>query len=202
MPRSPRRSCGRVYLFRGALGPIFSREMDRLTKRLEEAGIRADVYEFTLCRLIAFRDDAAPITSPTVRGHRCSDALVKAYLALTKGLISHKIPASTARRGGRLELQVLPSKRHSLALRDIAKLSCDLLVGPGDLTGVSERCRNKFGPSRDKGRDRYSRLNQALSVPLPMVSARASAPCETRSPLARAFLSSRSLIADHHLMLD
>ena len=57
----------RVYLFRGALGPIFSRGMDRLTKRLEEASIRADVYEFTICRLIAdqairdFRDNGAPI---------------------------------------------------------------------------------------------------------------------------------------------
>jgi PGAP1-like protein/LysM domain len=57
----------RVYLFRGALGPIFSRGMDRLTKRLEEAGIRADVYEFTICRLIAdqairdYRDNPAPI---------------------------------------------------------------------------------------------------------------------------------------------
>ena len=60
----------RVYLFRGALGPIFSRGMDRLTKRLEEAGIRADVYEFTLCRLIAFRDDPAPITSPTAAACR------------------------------------------------------------------------------------------------------------------------------------
>ena len=43
----------RVYLFRGALGPIFSRGMDRLTDRLQKAGIRADVYEFTICRLIA-----------------------------------------------------------------------------------------------------------------------------------------------------
>ena len=57
----------RVYLFRGALGPIFSRGMDRLTNRLQKAGIRADVYEFTICRLIAdqairdFRDDAVPI---------------------------------------------------------------------------------------------------------------------------------------------
>ena len=57
----------RVYLFRGALGPIFSRGMDRLTKRLQDAGIRADVYEFTICRLIAdqairdYRDAAAPI---------------------------------------------------------------------------------------------------------------------------------------------
>jgi Alpha/beta hydrolase family/LysM domain len=57
----------RAYLFRGALGPIFSRGMDGLTKRLEQAGIQADVYEFTICRLIAaqairdFRADPAPI---------------------------------------------------------------------------------------------------------------------------------------------
>src|SRR5882724_7526167 len=58
---------GRAYLFRGALGPIFSRGMDRLTERLEQAGIRANVYEFTICRLIAefairdYRESAAPI---------------------------------------------------------------------------------------------------------------------------------------------
>jgi predicted alpha/beta-hydrolase family hydrolase len=58
---------GRAYLFRGALGPIFSRGMDRLTERLEQAGIRANVYEFTICRLIAeqairdYRNDPAPI---------------------------------------------------------------------------------------------------------------------------------------------
>ena len=58
---------GRVYLFRGALGPIFSRGMDRLAKRLREVGITADVYEFTLCRLIAaqairdYQDNPAPI---------------------------------------------------------------------------------------------------------------------------------------------
>ncbi len=58
---------GRAYLFRGALGPIFSRGMDRLTERLEQAGIKADVYEFTICSLIAdraireYRDDPAPI---------------------------------------------------------------------------------------------------------------------------------------------
>jgi predicted alpha/beta-hydrolase family hydrolase len=57
----------RAYLFRGALGPIFSRGMDRLTERLEQAGITADVYEFTICRLIAetamreYRRDPAPI---------------------------------------------------------------------------------------------------------------------------------------------
>jgi LysM domain len=45
----------RAYLFRGALGPFFSRGIDRLTERLEEAGITANVYEFTICRLIAAR---------------------------------------------------------------------------------------------------------------------------------------------------
>jgi pimeloyl-ACP methyl ester carboxylesterase len=41
--------------------------MDRLTEKLQAAGIRADVYEFTICRLIAdqairdYRDDGAPI---------------------------------------------------------------------------------------------------------------------------------------------
>lgn len=57
----------RAYLFRGALGPIFSRGMDRLTERLEQAGIRANVYEFTICRLIAelairdYRESPAPV---------------------------------------------------------------------------------------------------------------------------------------------
>ena len=58
---------GRAYLFRGALGPFFSRGIDRLTDRLEEAGVTANVYEFTICRLIAdqaiheYREDPAPI---------------------------------------------------------------------------------------------------------------------------------------------
>jgi hypothetical protein len=57
----------RVYLFRGALGPIFSRGIDALTKRLQQTGVWADVYEFTICRLIAdqamrdYRGDPVPI---------------------------------------------------------------------------------------------------------------------------------------------
>jgi hypothetical protein len=57
----------RAYLFRGALGPIFSRGMDRLTERIEQVGITADVYEFTICRLIAagaireYRENPQPI---------------------------------------------------------------------------------------------------------------------------------------------
>jgi pimeloyl-ACP methyl ester carboxylesterase len=63
-PTVPR---GRVYLFRGALGLIFSRGMDRLTEKIQRAGIAADVYEFTVCNLImataieTYRQDPAPI---------------------------------------------------------------------------------------------------------------------------------------------
>jgi hypothetical protein len=59
---------GRVYLFRGALGLIFSRGMDKLAKRVEEAGVPVDVNEFTVCLFVAeraireYRQDPAPIT--------------------------------------------------------------------------------------------------------------------------------------------
>jgi thioesterase domain-containing protein len=58
---------GRAYLFRGALGPIFSRGMDRLADEIENAGIPASVYEFTICGLVAggavreYRQDPRPI---------------------------------------------------------------------------------------------------------------------------------------------
>ena len=58
---------GRAYLFRGALGPFFSRGIDRLGERLDEVGITNHVYEFTICRLIAaqaiddYREDPQPI---------------------------------------------------------------------------------------------------------------------------------------------
>jgi LysM repeat protein len=49
---SPIQPQGRVYLFRGALGLIFSRGMDKLAARIERSGITANVYEFTICGLI------------------------------------------------------------------------------------------------------------------------------------------------------
>ncbi len=58
---------GRAYLFRGALGPIFSRGMDALTEKIQRAGITADVYEFTICELVAswaiddYKKDPQPI---------------------------------------------------------------------------------------------------------------------------------------------
>lgn len=57
----------KVYIFRGALGPIFSTGMDRLAEKLEAAGFWARVYEFTLCDLIElqvekdYREQPAPI---------------------------------------------------------------------------------------------------------------------------------------------
>jgi predicted secreted protein len=57
----------RVYLFRGALGPLFSTGMDRLAEKIEKAGFWASVYEFTLCDLIAlqvaknYRQEGGPI---------------------------------------------------------------------------------------------------------------------------------------------
>ena len=84
----------RVYLFRGALGPIFSRGMDRLTDRLQKAGIRADVYEFTICRLIAdqairdYRDNAAPIV---LIGHSMGGLCALTFAGILK---SENIPVS------------------------------------------------------------------------------------------------------------
>jgi pimeloyl-ACP methyl ester carboxylesterase len=84
----------RAYLFRGALGPIFSRGIDRLTNRLQKAGIRADVYEFTICRLIAdravrdFRDDPAPIT---LIGHSMGGLCALTFAGI---LQSENIPVS------------------------------------------------------------------------------------------------------------
>jgi LysM repeat protein len=57
----------KVYLFRGALGPIFSTGMDRLAEKIEKAGFQANVYEFTLCDFIesrvanAYREQPGPI---------------------------------------------------------------------------------------------------------------------------------------------
>jgi hypothetical protein len=57
----------KVYLFRGALGPLFSTGMDRLAEKIEHAGFQARVYEFTLCDLIelqvakSYREEPAPI---------------------------------------------------------------------------------------------------------------------------------------------
>src|SRR3954471_12441246 len=54
----------KIYLFRGAMGPIFSTGMDRLSEKLTQADFSADVYEFTICRLIGSRAIASYKEAP------------------------------------------------------------------------------------------------------------------------------------------
>src|ERR1700761_2944201 len=78
----------RAYLFRGALGPIFSRGIDHLTERLEDAGITSNVYEFTICRLIAaqaiheYRENPAPII---LIGHSMGGFCVVKFAEILEG---------------------------------------------------------------------------------------------------------------------
>jgi len=86
----------RAYLFRGALGPIFSRGMDHLAEEIENAGTPANVYEFTICRLIAesaireYRKDPALII---LIGHSMGGFCV---LKFSEMLQAENIPVSLA----------------------------------------------------------------------------------------------------------
>src|SRR5277367_4731375 len=86
----------RAYLFRGALGPIFSRGMDHLAEEIENTGIPANVYEFTICRLIAesaireYREDPALIV---LIGHSMGGFCV---LKFSEMLQAENIPVSLA----------------------------------------------------------------------------------------------------------
>jgi hypothetical protein len=86
----------RAYLFRGALGPIFSRGMDQLAERIEKAGIPADVNDFTICRLIGesaireYRKDPALII---LIGHSMGGYCV---LQFSEMLQAQGIPVSLA----------------------------------------------------------------------------------------------------------
>jgi hypothetical protein len=86
----------RAYLFRGALGPIFSRGMDHLAERIEKAGIPADVDEFAICNLVAeraireYREDPALII---LIGHSMGGYCV---LKFSEMLQAQGIPVSLA----------------------------------------------------------------------------------------------------------
>jgi LysM domain len=86
----------RAYLFRGALGPIFSRGMDHLAEEIENAGVPANVYDFTICRLIAenaireYRGDPALIV---LIGHSMGGFCV---LKFSEMLQAENIPVSFA----------------------------------------------------------------------------------------------------------
>jgi hypothetical protein len=84
----------RVYLFRGALGPIFSRGMDSLQEQIERAGVTANVYEFTICDLIIkraieqYRQDPVPIV---LIGHSMGG---RCGLMFAEALEAENIPVS------------------------------------------------------------------------------------------------------------
>jgi hypothetical protein len=86
----------RAYLFRGAIGLIFSRGMDHLAEEIENAGIPANVYEFTICQLIAesaireYRKDPALII---LIGHSMGGFCV---LKFSEMLQAENIPVSLA----------------------------------------------------------------------------------------------------------
>jgi hypothetical protein len=86
----------RAYLFRGALGPIFSRGMDHLAEEIEKTGVPATVDEFTICRLIAqsaireYRKDPALII---LIGHSMGGFCV---LEFSQMLQAQNIPVSLA----------------------------------------------------------------------------------------------------------
>jgi pimeloyl-ACP methyl ester carboxylesterase len=85
---------GRAYLFRGAMGLIFSRGMDRLTEKIQRAGVTASVYEFTVCDLVTaaaiakYRQDPAPII---LIGHSMGG---RCALEFSEKLRDEGIPAS------------------------------------------------------------------------------------------------------------
>lgn len=104
----------RVYLFRGAMGLIFSRGMDALAAKLRRAGVTANVYEFTLCHLVSsaaidnYRRDPAPfVLIGHSMGGRCAlqfadelkDAGIPASLVVTidPAHLSPDVPSNVER---------------------------------------------------------------------------------------------------------
>ncbi|MCP3464410.1 LysM domain-containing protein [Bradyrhizobium sp. CCGUVB23] len=125
----------RIYLFRGALGPIFSTGMDRLAERLTEAGFKADVYEFTICRLVAqraisaYREQPAPIV---LMGHSmgglCSIIFAE-MLAEEKIPVSLVITIDPAHATGNVPLNV--ERFINIYLSDSVLGGGDVIAEPG-----------------------------------------------------------------------
>jgi predicted alpha/beta-hydrolase family hydrolase len=124
----------KVYLFRGAMGPIFSTGMDRLGEKLTQAGFSADVYEFTLCRLIgnraiaSYKEKAAPIV---LIGHSMGGlcSIVISEMAAKESIpISLVIAIDPAHATGDVPLNVE---------RFINIFLSDSVLGGGDVVAVS-----------------------------------------------------------------
>jgi alpha-beta hydrolase superfamily lysophospholipase len=85
---------GRVYLFRGFVGVVFSRGTDRLAERIEQAGLTANVSEAMMCGSVTkdairdYREKPAPII---LIGHSMGAACA---LNFADALNDEKIPVS------------------------------------------------------------------------------------------------------------
>ncbi len=125
----------RIYLFRGALGPLFSTGIDKLAERFTEAGFKADVYEFTLCRLIAdrvlahYRETPAPIV---LMGHSmgglCS-ILISEILAKQNIPVSLVVTIDPAQATGKVPLNV--ERFINIYLSDNVLGGGDVVAEPG-----------------------------------------------------------------------
>lgn len=85
---------GRAYLFRGLIGLVFSRGMDRLAQRIASAGVAAGVAGYPSCRSIAaeairdYRRDPMPIA---VIGHSLGGSCALSFAGI---LHAENIPVS------------------------------------------------------------------------------------------------------------
>jgi hypothetical protein len=93
-PRATLEPHGRAYLFRGVAGLLYSRGMDSLAERIQQAGISASVQTYLLWRPVAedairdYRSDPQPIT---IIGHSMGG---DSALAFAERLNAEGIPVS------------------------------------------------------------------------------------------------------------
>ena len=115
------------------MGPIFSTGMDRLSEKLTGAGFSADVYEFTLCRLIgnraisSYKESPAPIV---LIGHSMGGlcSIVISEMAAKENIpISLVIAIDPAHATGEVPLNVE---------RFINIFLSDSVLGGGDVVAV------------------------------------------------------------------
>lgn len=145
----------KIYLFRGAMGPIFSTGMDRLEEKLTKAGFSANVYEFTLCRFIGNRVTASYKESPApivLIGHSMGGlcSVVISEMAAKENIpISLVIAIDPAHATGDVPLNVE---------RFINIFLSDSVLGGGDVVAVSG-FRGHYASYDLKENSRVSHIN-------------------------------------------
>ena len=145
----------KIYLFRGAMGPIFSTGMDRLEEKLTKAGFSANVYEFTICRWIgdraitSYKESPAPIV---LIGHSMGGlcSVVISEMAAKENIpISLVIAIDPAHATGDVPLNVE---------RFINIFLSDSVLGGGDVVAVSG-FRGHYASYDLKQNSRVSHIN-------------------------------------------